>query len=64
MLTEDGYIGYIRNSSLRNFYPTQRDTYWQGEEYTSLSLEGRVNLVWHQINYPEMNGTFPTTRLI
>lgn len=56
VLTEDGYIGYIRNSSLRNFYPTQRDTYWQGEEYTSLSLEGRVNLVWHQINYPEMNG--------
>ena len=24
VLTEDGYIGYIRNSSLRNFYPTQR----------------------------------------
>ncbi len=55
VLTEDGYIGYIKNSRLRDFYPTQRDTYWEGEEYTSLSLDERVNLVWHQINYPEMN---------
>ena len=58
MLTEDGYIGYVKNSRMKDFYPTRRDTYREEETYTSLSLGERVNLVWHQINYPEMNQNF------
>lgn len=58
VLTEDGYIGYVKNSRMKDFYPTRRDMYREEETYTSLSLGERVNLVWHQINYPEMNQNF------
>lgn len=55
IMTEDGYIGYIKNSRLSDIRTIQTDTFYQGPEYTSIRVDGRVNLVWHQINYPEMN---------
>lgn len=55
VVTADGYIGYMKNSHLKNVENTVRETYYAGAEYTSISREDRVNLVWHQINYPEMN---------
>ena len=55
IVTEDGFIGYIKNSRLKDVEKTVRETYYQESEYTSIRLEGRANLVWHQINYPEMN---------
>ncbi|MCD7766852.1 MAG: glycosyl hydrolase family 18 protein [Lachnospiraceae bacterium] len=54
VVTSDGYIGYIKNKYLTNIEETQRETYYQAE-YTSISLEGRVNLAFHQINYTAMN---------
>ena len=53
--TQDGYIGYVKNNRLKEVQETVRETYYQGTAYTSISREDRVNLVWHQINYPEMN---------
>lgn len=55
IMTEDGYIGYIKNSQLKDKQELVRETYYRGTEYTSISQEERVNLVWHQIDYPEMN---------
>ena len=55
ILTPDGYIGYVKNGNLRDIEDTQREAYYIGPEYTSIHREGLVNLVWHQINYPEMN---------
>lgn len=55
VVTADGYIGYMKNSHLKNVQNVVRETYYAGAEYTSISREDRVNLVWHQINYPEMN---------
>jgi spore germination protein YaaH len=55
ILTPDGYIGYIKNSRLKDLEEITSETYYQGPEYTSIRQEGRVNLVWHQINYAEMN---------
>ncbi|MCC8137265.1 MAG: SH3 domain-containing protein [Clostridiales bacterium] len=54
VVTSDGYIGYIKNKYLINIEETQRETYYQAE-YTSISLDGRVNLAFHQINYAAMN---------
>ncbi len=54
VVTSDGYIGYIKNKYLADLEETQRETYYQAE-YTSISLDGRVNLVFHQINYAAMN---------
>lgn len=53
--TPDGYIGYVKNGRLTDLHETVRETFYQGTEYTSIHREDRVNLVWHQINYPEMN---------
>ncbi|MCD8022179.1 MAG: glycosyl hydrolase family 18 protein [Lachnospiraceae bacterium] len=54
ILTADGYIGYVKSAHLTNIEETVRDTYYQAD-YPSISLEGRVNLVFHQINYTAMN---------
>ncbi len=54
VMTSDGYIGYIRNKRLSGIQSVQRETYYQAE-YSSISLDGRLTLVWQQINYPEMN---------
>ncbi len=55
VMTEDGYIGYVKNNRLREVQETTRETYYQGAPYTCITRDDRVNLVWHQINYPEMN---------
>lgn len=53
--TPDGYIGYVKNNKLKNIEEKARETYYQGPAYTSIVREDRVNLVWHQIDYKEMN---------
>lgn len=53
--TPDGYIGYVKNNRLKNVEEIVRETYYQGTPYTNIAREDRVNLVWHQIDYPEMN---------
>lgn len=53
--TPDGYIGYVKNNRLEDVQEIVTETYYQGPEYTSIHQESRVNLVWHQINYQEMN---------
>ncbi len=56
ILTPDGYIGYVKNRRLRDIETeAMTDTYYQGPEYTSIHQEAKVDLVWHQIDYPEMN---------
>lgn len=55
VVTADGYIGYVKNKYLTGITADAvRDTYYQSD-YSSISLDGRVNLVWHQINYSAMN---------
>ncbi|MCD7736582.1 MAG: glycosyl hydrolase family 18 protein, partial [Lachnospiraceae bacterium] len=55
IVTADGYIGYIRNSNLTDITENVvRDTYYQAD-YSSIHLEEKVSLVWHQINYAAMN---------
>ncbi len=56
IVTPDGYIGYVKNNRLKDMEQIQRETVYAGTEYTSISLDEKVNLVWHQINYAEMNG--------
>lgn len=55
IMTSDGYIGYIRNNRLSDIQTIMAETFYQEPQYTNISLDGKVNLVWHQINYPEMN---------
>ncbi len=57
IITADGYKGYIRNKRLINIEETTTETIYQSE-YSSIHLDERVNLIWHQIDYPEMNENF------
>ncbi len=52
--TADGYTGYVRNRYLSDIEETVTETTY-APEYTSLHLDERVNLAWHEINYEEMN---------
>lgn len=58
ILTADGYIGYVKNKQLADVTQTTRETVYAGPEYTSIHLDEKVNLVWHQIDYQEMNSQF------
>lgn len=58
VLTADGYIGYVKNKQLADVTQTTRETVYAGPEYTSIHLDEKVNLVWHQIDYQEMNRQF------
>lgn len=58
VLTADGYIGYVKNKQLADVTQTTRETVYAGPEYTSIHLDEKVNLVWHQIDYQEMNSQF------
>lgn len=58
VVTPDGYIGYVKNNRLKDIRQTIRETVYAGPEYKSIHMEDRVNLVWHQIDYAEMNQQF------
>lgn len=58
VLTADGYIVYVKNKQLADVTQTTRETVYAGPEYTSIHLDEKVNLVWHQIDYQEMNSQF------
>ena len=58
VLTADGYIGYVKNKQLADVTQTTRETVYAGPEYMSIHLDEKVNLVWHQIDYQEMNSQF------
>ncbi len=53
--TPDGYIGYIRNSRLKDVQEDVTETFYVGPAYTAIHLDAPVNLVWHPIDYQEMN---------
>lgn len=55
IMTPDGYIGYVKNSRLKDVQESVIESFYQGPEYTSIHREGLVSMVWHQIDYPEMN---------
>lgn len=48
----------VKNSRLKGIATTTRDTVYASPDYTSIHMDGKVNLVWHQINYAEMNSEF------
>lgn len=53
--TEDGYIGYIENKKISAPEIMAVDREFQQEQYTYLSMEQPVNMVWHQVTSMEAN---------
>lgn len=59
VVTEDGYIGYIRSSKLGGEPQIQNfERQFQAPEYTSISRDYPINLTWHQVTNMDANDTF------
>lgn len=55
VLTPDGYVGYVKNNRLRSVADTEVTRAFQEPEYSSLTREERISLVWHQIDNADAN---------
>ena len=60
VITLDGFFGYIENKDLENYGEAQEPavTDYVEPEFPSLSLDGKVNMAWHQIAGTAGNDTY------
>ena len=56
--TWDGYIGYVEKKSVSEVQEMNQDRAFTGEEYTYLTMDQPVNMVWHQVMSAEANAGF------
>ncbi len=47
--TDDGYMGYIQNKVLEGYTKAPRESSFSEPEYTSISFDHKITLVWHQV---------------
>lgn len=53
--TDDGYMGYIQNKVLKDYTESARESSFSEPEYTSISFDHKITLVWHQVFKTEEN---------
>lgn len=53
--TEDGHLGYVRNRFLGETESRPLLSTFQEPEYTNISLEEPIVMVWHQVTQPAAN---------
>lgn len=58
--TEDGQVGYIQNRCLKEPEVRTLISTFQAPEYTSISMEEPVVMVWHQVTQAAANKTMET----
>lgn len=57
VITESGVIGYVKNSYLNDTsYETLASTF-NAPEYTHITKDKKINLVWHQVTNQEANNS-------
>ena len=56
--TWDGYIGYIEKSRISVPEDTTLERDFQAEQYNYITMDQKVNMVWHQVMSQEANSTF------
>ena len=55
VVTQDGYIGYVPNRRLEDVQETEVAREFQEQEYSSLTRDEKITVVWHQIDVQEAN---------
>lgn len=55
VITADGFIGYVQNSKLREVKETTVTREFAEPEYSSLTEDRLINLVWHNVDSQEGN---------
>lgn len=56
--TDDGYIGYIDKKNVGKASETTFDRNFAREQYSYLTMDGKVNMVWHQVTSTDANAYF------
>lgn len=56
--TNDGYIGYIDKKNVGKASETTFDRNFEREQYSYLTMDGKVNMVWHQVTSTDANAYF------
>lgn len=56
VLTEDGFIGYLKNKRIARTQTEENPCTMELPEYTSISLDEKVCLAWHQVTHEDANG--------
>lgn len=56
--TDDGYIGYIDKKKVGEAEKTKFERSFKKEEYSYLTMDGKVNMVWHQVTSTDANAYF------
>ena len=56
--TDDGYIGYVDRKAVGKAEDTSFDRSFDGEKYSYLTMDKKVNMVWHQVTSTDANAYF------
>lgn len=56
--TEDGYIGYIDKKKVGEAEKTKFERSFKREQYSYLTMDSKVNMVWHQVTSTDANAYF------
>ena len=55
VVTEDGFVGYMRDRHLKDPHPVTREHTSEVPSYEKADFEGRINMVFHQTDNQESN---------
>ncbi len=53
--TTDGFVGYVKNSSLRKIESETLSREFEAPEYSNLSVSHTINMAWHSIENQDAN---------
>lgn len=56
--TDDGYIGYIDKKKVGEAEKTSSERSFEKEQYSYLTMDEKVNMVWHQVTSTDANAYF------
>ena len=56
--TDDGYIGYIDKKKVGEAEKTKFERSFKREHYSYLTMDSKVNMVWHQVTSTDANAYF------
>ena len=56
--TDDGYIGYIDKKKVGEAEKTKFERSFKRKEYSYLTMDSKVNMVWHQVTSTDANAYF------
>ena len=59
--TMDGYIGYVQKDTIASAETKDFERSFEKEEYTYLTMDGKVNMSWHQVTSQDANAYLADT---